>query len=104
MEVASSSDLKTATKQGTILAVKYLDGVIYGSGYVGDVASSDGGSSKSSGSSYSSYSAYHSNSYASVGVGAIVGLMAAVFGIGKLRRRLIAREPTLNEALSSSLS
>lgn len=82
MEVASSSDLATASKQGTIMAILYTDGTWYGSGTIGSNGEE----------SYASSSSSYSTSYSSVGAAAVL-LGAMALGLRKAfggRRRRIA--------------
>jgi hypothetical protein len=120
LSVASASDLAAASTQGTIMAIKYLDGTWYGSGSIGpspspadassEVSSTASSSSysaaaSSSSSSYSSssssssstmggYTYYHSNSYYKY---SFVGAVALVMGAAALglRRTVFRRRPKI---------
>lgn len=76
MEVASSSDLASASQQGTILSIRYTDGTYYGSGSADDESQTN----------------YYTSTWSAGGESSAVatgfGVVVLLFGVLLVARRL----------------
>jgi hypothetical protein len=96
MAVASSSDLSDASEQGTIMAIKYLDGNWYGSGSIGPTPPTSAPTEQTN--MYSQQGYYSSSYYSFAGVAALViGAMAVALRKNYRRPKIIISDTVTNE-------